>query len=65
VTVERQGREVLGLAGDEPREVGLSICRKLVEAMKGELKVETGPSGTRFYFTLELPPVDSGAMLGG
>ncbi len=45
--------------------LGLSICRKLVEAMKGELKVETGPSGTRFFFTLDLPPVDSGAMLGG
>jgi signal transduction histidine kinase len=45
--------------------LGLSICRKLVEAMRGELKVETGPGGTRFFFTLDLPPVDSGAMLGG
>ncbi len=36
--------------------LGLSICRKLVEAMEGQLHVETGPGqGTRFYFTLELP----------
>jgi signal transduction histidine kinase len=36
--------------------LGLSICRKLVEAMKGDLQVETAQgSGTRFYFTLELP----------
>jgi len=36
--------------------LGLSICRKLVEAMKSELKVETKQgAGTRFYFTLELP----------
>ncbi len=36
--------------------LGLSICRKLVEAMGSELKVETSPdSGTRFYFELELP----------
>lgn len=36
--------------------LGLSICRKLVETMQGELRVETGPGeGTRFYFTLDLP----------
>jgi signal transduction histidine kinase len=36
--------------------LGLSICRKLVEAMHGELKVETAPGeGTRFFFTLDLP----------
>jgi signal transduction histidine kinase len=36
--------------------LGLSICRKLVEAMGSELKVDTSPeSGTRFYFELELP----------
>ncbi|HLB54560.1 MAG TPA: HAMP domain-containing sensor histidine kinase [Gemmatimonadales bacterium] len=36
--------------------LGLSICRKLVEAMRGELKVETTQgAGTRFYFALELP----------
>lgn len=44
--------------------LGLSICRKLVEAMRGELKVETGPTGTRFFFSLDLPHVDSGAILG-
>jgi len=36
--------------------LGLSICRKLVEAMKGDLKVETAPgAGTRFFFALDLP----------
>ena len=36
--------------------LGLSICRKLVEAMNGELQVETGAgTGTRFYFALDLP----------
>jgi signal transduction histidine kinase len=36
--------------------LGLSICRKLVEAMGSNLQVETAPSyGTRFYFTLDLP----------
>lgn len=40
--------------------LGLSICRKLVEAMKGELKVETSPeAGTRFFFTLNLPPLNA------
>ena len=37
--------------------LGLAICRKLVEAMGADLKVETHPdSGTRFFFALELPP---------
>lgn len=36
--------------------LGLAICRKLVKAMGGELKLETAPDyGTRFYFTLDLP----------
>jgi signal transduction histidine kinase len=36
--------------------LGLSICRKLVEAMAGTLQVETEAGrGTRFYFTLDLP----------
>ena len=36
--------------------LGLSICRKLVEAMGSRLEVETAPEyGTRFHFTLELP----------
>ena len=37
--------------------LGLAICRRLVEAMGGELEVESRPSwGTRFHFALELPP---------
>lgn len=36
--------------------LGLSICRRLVRAMGGELVVDTSPvSGTRFHFELELP----------
>ena len=38
--------------------LGLSICRKLVETMEGELQVETGSTGTRFFFVLGLPEVD-------
>jgi signal transduction histidine kinase len=45
--------------------LGLSICRKLVEAMHGELQVETGSTGTLFFFKLDLPVVESGAMLRG
>lgn len=37
--------------------LGLSICRKLVEAMGAELRVHTAPDyGTRFHFALVLPP---------
>lgn len=36
--------------------LGLSICRKLVTRMGGEMKVETAPGyGTRFHFELDLP----------
>lgn len=36
--------------------LGLSICRKLVEAMGSTLQVETEQgAGTRFYFELDLP----------
>lgn len=37
--------------------LGLTICRKLVEAMQSTLHVENDPSGvgTRFAFTLDLP----------
>jgi signal transduction histidine kinase len=36
--------------------LGLSICRKLVTRMGGEMQVETAPGyGTRFYFELDLP----------
>src|SRR5712691_8654513 len=36
--------------------LGLAICRKLTTAMGGELRVETGPRGTRFCFALDLAP---------
>ena len=40
--------------------LGLSICRKLVEAMGAELSVATGPGeGTRFSFRLMLPLVSA------
>ena len=36
--------------------LGLSICRKLVEAMGSTLDVETAPGyGTKFSFVLDLP----------
>jgi signal transduction histidine kinase len=41
--------------------LGLSICRKLVEAMGSSLRVETTMgSGTRFFFELELPLAGEG-----
>jgi signal transduction histidine kinase len=41
--------------------LGLSICRKLVEAMGSTLQVETEASvGTRFHFVLELPRASHG-----
>ncbi len=44
--------------------LGLSICRKLVEAMLSELRVETGAGqGTRFSFVLTLPLVPTGEGL--
>ena len=37
--------------------LGLAMCRKLVEAMGSELKLETRAGwGTRFYFDVDLPP---------
>jgi len=37
--------------------LGLTICKKLVEAMGSTLMLETSPErGTRFYFEVELPP---------
>lgn len=36
--------------------LGLTICRKLVQAMGGELHLETQPGfGTRFFFELDVP----------
>jgi signal transduction histidine kinase len=41
--------------------LGLSICRKLVEAMGSVMQVETAPGyGTRFYFVLDLPLAGEG-----
>lgn len=38
--------------------LGLTIARRLVQAMGSELSYETSPSwGTRFYFQIEAPPV--------
>jgi signal transduction histidine kinase len=40
--------------------LGLTICRKLVQAMGGELHLETQLGfGTRFFFELEVPPARS------
>lgn len=37
--------------------LGLAICRRLIQAMGGDLQMETVPEqGTRFFFELELPP---------
>jgi signal transduction histidine kinase len=48
---QKQGEYAFSGAG-----LGLSICRKLVEAMHSTLRVETSPeNGTRFYFELDLP----------
>jgi signal transduction histidine kinase len=52
-------RRVQGRAGRlfSSTGLGLSICRKLVESMGSELRVETRPGwGTRFWFVLQLPP---------
>ncbi len=48
---QKQGEYAFSGAG-----LGLSICRKLVEAMNSTLRVETGAeTGTRFFFELNLP----------
>ncbi|CAN5653700.1 hypothetical protein BH23GEM6_BH23GEM6_11930 [soil metagenome] len=50
-------RDHIGFSGAG---LGLSICRRLVRAMGGELDVESGhDSGTRFFFRLRFPPVAS------
>ncbi len=51
---QRQGEYAFSGSG-----LGLSICRKLVEAMGSSLNVETTPGvGTRFHFTLDLALAD-------
>lgn len=48
---QKQGEYAFSGAG-----LGLSICRKLVEAMHATLNVDTSPeAGTRFFFELDLP----------
>jgi signal transduction histidine kinase len=43
--------------------LGLSICRKLVEAMGSTLQVETSQGvGTRFFFVLDLPLAGEGSF---
>jgi len=45
--------------------LGLSICRKLVEAMGSELSVHTAQGeGTCFMFRMELPSAMPGALIG-
>jgi signal transduction histidine kinase len=51
-----QGRSGFHFSGTG---LGLTIARKLVRAMDGELRFETQRNlGTRFYFTIPLLPVD-------
>jgi len=53
------GRAATDDAGDyafSSAGLGLSICKKLIAAMGGELGVETElEKGTRFHFVLDLP----------
>ena len=40
--------------------LGVVLCRRIVEAMGSELQAESEPgSGNRFYFEIELPPVNA------
>jgi signal transduction histidine kinase len=47
----KRGAQIFSSAG-----LGLSICRKLVCSMGGELRADSAPGlGTRFHFTIDLP----------
>lgn len=49
-------RQVTGDYAFSSAGLGLSICKKLIAAMGGELRVETElEKGTRFHFVLDLP----------
>jgi two-component system, sensor histidine kinase and response regulator len=53
-------RERIGFSGAG---LGLSISRRLVSGMGGELEVDSTPGlGTRFYFTLDIPPVPASSQ---
>ena len=55
-------RKVGGTRGFSSSGLGLSICRRLVTAMGGDLRVRSAHDrGSCFYFALELPP-DPGAL---
>jgi K+-sensing histidine kinase KdpD len=48
----KRGAHIFSSAG-----LGLSICRKLVTSMGGELRADSAAGvGTRFHFTIDLPP---------
>jgi signal transduction histidine kinase len=59
----RAGRKGFHFSGTG---LGLAMCRKLVEAMGGELGYESKPDwGTRFYFEVSLPPTAGWAPTSG
>jgi len=56
--IARVGRYLFSGTG-----LGLALTRRLVRAMGSELCLETRPNvGTQFWFDLELPPADAGAV---
>jgi len=58
--VARRQHEVRGTKLFSNTGLGLTICRKLTEAMGAQLRVETHlGQGTRFFFELELPECPS------